>query len=176
MTSRSASLLLVFALAGCAATPAANPSTTSPVGINRTPAAQREEAADIKGTTLDGEELSLADLRGKTVVLNAWASWCEPCKEELPILAAAARSAGPDVQFVGLNVKDVKSRARDLQREYGVDYPSIVDSKGSMFAQLPGLPRALPGTVVIDPRGRVRATVIGPVTATALESLLADTG
>lgn len=167
-----AALVLVVALGGCAAQSSpSGPTPSSPVGVNRTPAAEREPAPDISGTTLDGASLSLADLRGKTVVLNAWASWCDPCKEELPLLAAAARSAGPNVRFVGLNVNDATSRARAMQEKYGVGYPSIVDDKGDWFNQLPWLPRALPGTVVIDPEGRVRATIIGPVSQEDLDAL-----
>lgn len=59
-----------------------------------------------------------------------------------------------------------------MQDRYDVDYPSIVDAHGTWFAQLPWLPRALPGTVIIDPQGRVRATVIGTVTEGELEQLL----
>lgn len=166
-------LALVAALTGCVdQSSPAGPTPSSPVGVNVTPPAEREAAPDINGPTLDGGQLALRDLRGSTVVLNAWASWCAPCKEELPLLAAAARNAGPNVRFVGLDVKDSPERARQMQEKYGVDYPSIIDEKGAWFRQLPGLPRALPGTVIIDPKGRIRATIIGPVTQQDLDELL----
>lgn len=173
LTLRNALLVLPLALlVGCSAT-APSPSQTSdePVGVQRTPATQREPAPDLTGPTLDGGELSLSDLRGKTVVLNTWASWCGPCKEELPVLAAASQSY-PKVQFVGLNVEDSPERAVAMQEKYGIEYPSIVDENGQLFAQLPWLPRALPGTLVIDPEGRVRATIIGQVTEKDLDSVL----
>jgi thiol-disulfide isomerase/thioredoxin len=174
MIHRVALVLTAFLLSACGAPAQQEPSgaATDPVGVQRTPPAEREAAPVISGTTLDGDQLSLADYRGKTVVLNVWASWCAPCRKELPILAEAARKAGPDVRFVGLDVKDSTSRAIAMQDKNGVDYPSIVDEKGTWFAQLPWLPRALPGTVIIDPSGRVRATVIGPVTEQNLDALI----
>ena len=101
------------------------------------------------------------EMDGQRAILSGMA----PSELDRDDAMEAARRAGPDVRFVGLDVKDSTSRAIAMQDKYGVDYPSIVDEKGTWFAQLPWLPRALPGTVIIDPSGHVRATVIGPVCA-----------
>ena len=127
----------------------------------------------MSGVTVDGGYLDLSSLRGKVVVLNAWASWCEPCKEELPVLVALA-NAHPEVDFVGLDVKDQPDEANAMISTYEIPYPSIVDRGASILLTIPTVPpEAVPSTVVIDRQGRVAARVIGTVKAGMLEPVLA---
>jgi cytochrome c biogenesis protein CcmG, thiol:disulfide interchange protein DsbE len=112
---------------------------------------------------LDGKgELSLASLRGQTVVLNFWASWCGPCKDEAPLLQQASqRWRGKRVAFVGVDVKDFRGDAREFLERHGVTYPNVHDGKGSTIGRY-GV-TGYPETYFIDARGRVRYRIAGPV-------------
>jgi cytochrome c biogenesis protein CcmG/thiol:disulfide interchange protein DsbE len=110
-------------------------------------------------------ELSLESLRGKTVVLNFWATWCGPCKDETPLFQEAwQRWQDKDVVFVGMNTKDVRDYARDFLKRYGVTYPNVYDGKGSMVGRY-GV-TGFPETYFIDARGKVRYRIAGPVETT----------
>ncbi|MGZ8782529.1 MAG: TlpA family protein disulfide reductase [Gaiellaceae bacterium] len=112
---------------------------------------------------LDGKgDLALASLRGQTVVLNFWASWCGPCKDEAPVLEdASKRWQGKGVAFVGVDVKDFRGDARDFLARYGVTYPNVYDGKGSTIGRY-GV-TGYPETYLIDARGRVRYRITGAV-------------
>jgi cytochrome c biogenesis protein CcmG/thiol:disulfide interchange protein DsbE len=114
------------------------------------------ERLDGKGT------LAIDSLRGKIVVLNFWASWCGPCRDEMPLLQQGAqRWRGKNVVFVGVDAKDVRSDARKFLARYGVTYPNVYDGKGSTIGRY-GV-TGYPETYFIDPKGRVRYRIAGPV-------------
>lgn len=125
--------------------------------------ADREAMPPISGTTLEGTSLDLAQFAGKVVVLNAWASWCGPCKDEVPAFVDLASSLDPaKATVVGLNVSDDPTAAAAFAAEFGMPYPSVEDSKGAILPTIPGVPpAALPSTVVIDQQGRIAARIIG---------------
>jgi cytochrome c biogenesis protein CcmG, thiol:disulfide interchange protein DsbE len=112
---------------------------------------------------LDGRgELSLESLRGRAVVLNFWASWCGPCKEETPLLQRGyERWKRQNVVFVGVDVKDFRGDARSFLRRYGVTYPNVYDGKGSLVGRY-GV-TGFPETYFIDAQGNVRHRIAGPV-------------
>jgi thiol-disulfide isomerase/thioredoxin len=145
------------------------------VGVDTVSTDQREEPLNLSGTTLDGQSVSLAALRGKIVVLNAWASWCPPCRKEMPAfvsLDAGSKDAG--VVVMGLNVTDDRAAAEALVDDLGVTYPSIVDADGALLASVPGVPpTSLPSTVILDREGRIAARVIGETDAVELATLIA---
>jgi len=165
--------VVVLAVSGCAN---ASDGSDSPFGLTRYSGDDRAPVGTISGTTLSGGTLDVSSLRGKVVVLNAWASWCEPCEQELPALtAAASASDNEQVAFVGLDVKDTPNAARAMAQRLSVSYPSIEDPEGSLLAQIPGVPpEAIPSTVVLDRQGRVAARVIGTVKPGMLEPVLAE--
>ena len=112
---------------------------------------------------LDGSgPLTLASLRGKTIVLNFWASWCGPCKDETPLLQQGwKRWRDRDVVFVGVDVKDFRGDARQFLARYDVSYPNVYDGKGSTVGRY-GV-TGFPETYFIDASGRVRYRIAGPV-------------
>jgi thiol-disulfide isomerase/thioredoxin len=76
-------------------------------GLTRYPAGGRSGAPDLRGKTLDGDRLAVADLRGHVVVMNMWGSWCQPCRKEAPDLARVAReTSSRGVRFVGIGLVD----------------------------------------------------------------------
>ncbi|WGX96155.1 TlpA disulfide reductase family protein [Nocardioides sp. L-11A] len=142
---------------------------------------EREAPVDISGTTIQGEALDLADLRGKVVVLNVWWSLCGPCIKEMPMLVEAETELGDDVAFVGINIRDLaKENAAAFERARGVDYPSFYDPGSETLLDLGRFaPPSMPATLVLDATGRVAALVNGPIPSkstltTVVESVLAE--
>jgi len=152
--------------------PATAPATNPAVGVTIIPAADREQSLIIAGAAADGTELSTAEHAGDIVVVNAWASWCPPCIEELPLLADAAQAyADKGVTFLGLNSLDDPIAAASLLGSS--TYRSIDDRDGAILATIPGVPpRSLPSTVILDRQGRIAVRIIGPVQPGQLESAL----
>jgi cytochrome c biogenesis protein CcmG/thiol:disulfide interchange protein DsbE len=119
----------------------------------------------------DGK-LALDELRGTPVVLNFWASWCDPCQEEAPRLNRGWERWGKDgVLFIGLDMQDIRSDARDFLREFGVTYPTIRDP-GKHVSRRYGA-TGIPETYFISAGGRVVGHVVGVVSAEQLEAGIA---
>ena len=146
------------------------------LGLTRFAPGERPDAPSLAGTTLTGSAFDVAQHRGKVVVLNSWASWCDPCREELPVLVPLSKAVNPaDITFVGLDVNDTASAAAARVKEFGIPYPSIVDDGAKKLSMIPGVPPgAIPSTVVIDRHGRIAARVIGAVKPGVLDPVLAD--
>ena len=146
------------------------------VGTESISAGERGPALELSGPTLDGGRVDLVDLRGRVVVLNSWASWCEPCRDEVPAFVSLASSSA-DVAVVGLNVTDDAPAARAFAAEFGIPYPSIADPDGALLRTIPGVPpSSLPSTVILDRQGRVAARIIGAATYDGVSSLVAEIG
>ena len=143
---------------------------------NQLNGAKLTDAPSLAETTLTGSAFDVAQHRGKVVVLNSWASWCDPCREELPVLVPLSKAVNPaDITFVGLDVNDTASAAAARVKEFGIPYPSIVDDGAKKLSMIPGVPPgAIPSTVVIDRHGRIAARVIGAVKPGVLDPVLAD--
>ncbi|HWH96298.1 MAG TPA: TlpA disulfide reductase family protein, partial [Baekduia sp.] len=117
---------------------------------------------------------SLADYKGQVVVLNFWASWCEPCRSEAPILqkAQAKLQAGHAGTVLGATYNDTEEDSAAFEREFKVTYPSLRDV-GTELADEFGT-RALPETFVLDRQGRVVAVSRGQVTQSFIDNALAE--
>jgi cytochrome c biogenesis protein CcmG, thiol:disulfide interchange protein DsbE len=126
-------------------------------------------APDFSLERLDGGRMALSELRGRPVLLNFWATWCAPCRAELPALMSAYethRAAGLEV--VAVNLAD-QERGKDVRRfaaELGLPFPVVLDQKGKVRKRYRLV--ALPTTVFVDTAGIVRATHAGPISSTAL--------
>ncbi len=123
-------------------------------------------------TSYDGKSVRLAELSGHGVVLNFWASWCDPCRAEASLLADAARREKDNgIVFVGLAYQDNEQNARSYLAAYAVPYASGPDVK-SYWARQYAI-HGVPETFFIDPSGIIRGHVIGPlITAGGLEQHL----
>jgi thiol-disulfide isomerase/thioredoxin len=173
-------ILLAGALAGCAGAGAvqSGPGGADSRYIAGNGASQlikdRKPAPPVKGTTLDGRSLSLADFKGKVTVVNFWASWCAPCRAEAPTMQKVYdETRGSGVQFVGVDIKDGKDNAQAFARSFKITYPSLYDQAGQIalaFRDIP--PNAVPSTLVIDRHGNVAARAIGSVPYTPLKNLV----
>lgn len=173
--------IATVALAGCSTlsatspVPSASTGTVDVVGVTSYPIGQRQVAPAIAGTGLDGRRVSLARVgRGKIVVLNVWASWCDPCREESPLLAKSASTlAAQGVQFVGLDEQDTVPAARAFIKSTGSTYPHLFDKNGLLLLKFRMLPqRGIPSTLVIDRHGRIAARIIGAVTASDIHRII----
>jgi cytochrome c biogenesis protein CcmG/thiol:disulfide interchange protein DsbE len=124
------------------------------------------------GAAMADGRLALGELRGTPVVLNFWASWCVPCREEAPRLQRAWRDGRDDgVLFLGLNMQDITDDARLFTRTFRIDYPNVRDP-GNRVAQSYGV-TGLPETFFISSSGDVVGHVVGVVSMAQLRDGIA---
>ena len=157
LVALAAMVVTVLLLAGC----------SSDTDVEK-PASDR-----LPGVTLaalgDGEPVDLGALKGPAVV-NVWASWCGPCKRELPHYAAYAKKHAGQVDVLGVDFQETRpTAARDLARASGVDYPLVADPDGKLRAV------GLPKVVLVDENGKVAYEQYVEITSVAqLEKLVAE--
>lgn len=171
-----------LALSGCAggaigqSTAASNGKSFVAGSYDTTVYGSGPVSPDIKGTALTGKKLVLADYHGEVVVLNFWGSWCGPCRQEAPALAALARHfQSRGVRFLGVDLRDSPAAADAFERTFGISYPSFNDpgDKIALAFQSTVPPAGIPTTLVIGRNGRVAARIVGQVTYSGLGRLIA---
>lgn len=124
-------------------------------------------APDFSRHDLAGRPVRLSDYRGKVVLLNFWASWCGPCREEMPQFSQWQRDDGArGLRIIGVSMDDDAASARDFLKKYPVSYPIVMgDTKlGESFGGILGLPT----TYLIDPQGRIVARYEGESSLAAI--------
>lgn len=130
-------------------------------------------APDFTITSFEGEDLTLSDLRGKVVVINFWASWCIPCRDETPYFERIWRIyQDQDVIFIGVDIQDTINEALDFIEEFDVSYFTGPDF-GSEIAKAYNI-QGLPQTFFIAKNGDINSVIIGEVTPPELEDTLDD--
>jgi len=159
--NRLPALILSLVLAGLATTAGARYETTEPV--------------DFTLPRLEGGELSLSDLRGGWVVVNYWATWCAPCRKEIPDLSSL-HSAREDITVLGLAYEDTDPEEfTAFLEDFDVTYPMLrvdVYAPPEPF----GAPKVLPTTIILDPEGRAVKAFLGPVTREDIEDWIDAAG
>ncbi|MDP8971266.1 MAG: redoxin domain-containing protein [Actinomycetota bacterium] len=127
-------------------------------------------APPLAGPTLDGGSFDLADHRGRVVVVNVWASWCDPCRREYPLLEQAARELGPrGVQIVGIDTQDTVEDAKAfLEQMGGENFPNVLDPDSRVALEWGVF--GVPETFVVDRNGWLRAKHIGELSPGWIEA------
>lgn len=119
-----------------------------------------------------GENIALSDYSGMGIVINFWASWCHPCKEEMPALEAAWKKyKDQGIIFIGSNSSDKVEQAIEFLDEYDVTYPNGSDSNGNMSADYKI--QGIPTTWFINENGLLEKIVLGPLDLAALDTAIA---
>ncbi len=137
--------------------------------------AKKDGPADLNLTDLDGKKVHLKDLRGKLVVLNFWATWCGPCREEMPMFVSVQKAwAGKGVVFIGASLDDKKTRANipEFLKKYDVTFPVWTGATGDDIFRL-GLGEAVPDTAFLNEDGVILFRVQGEIHRAELEERLA---
>jgi thiol-disulfide isomerase/thioredoxin len=132
-------------------------------------------APSVSGPAVGGGKLALTDYRGHVVVLNFWGSWCTPCREEAPGLAALAthfKTSG--VRFLGIDIRDSAPSAEAFTSNFRISYPSLNDPSDNLALDFRNTvpPAGIPTTLVISRSGRITARVIGEATYNGLKTLV----
>lgn len=129
------------------------------------------EPVDFSLPQLNGELVALSDYRGQWVILNYWATWCAPCRKEIPELSELHQQR-EDITVLGIAYEDIdEAMFKEFLDDFYVSYPILVAD----VYQPPepfGAPRVLPTTIILDPTGRSVKAFLGPVTRQDLEAFV----
>ena len=132
-------------------------------------------APNLELRTIDGNRITLSDLRGKVVLLNFWATWCPPCRAEMPAMQKVYSDYGPD-DFVILAVNNTQQDARDAVDAFildqGLSFPVLLDISGEVSAQYQV--NSMPTSFFIDPEGIIQEVVIGSMPEALLRTRVED--
>jgi peroxiredoxin len=143
----------------------ADPAATVDANL---PARVNDPAPRFTARTLDGGTVALADYRGKLVVLNFWASWCGPCRSEMPAIeAASSRYKDAGVVFLGVNVQESTATVAAFVDEFRLSFPILLDPNGTVSAIY--RVRSLPTTFFIDRDGVLREQFTGEMNASVID-------
>jgi cytochrome c biogenesis protein CcmG/thiol:disulfide interchange protein DsbE len=157
-------VLLAIIVAGCGqATAPSGPPSNAGAG---------DPAPALTGTTLDGSSFDLANFRGRPVIVNFWASWCPPCRDEFPMLEKALQGYGGDgLEVVGVSFNDADAAARSFMAQAGAKWPSVTDPTGQLAKAWKMV--APPQTYFIGRNGVIASRQIGELTQADLDRQLA---
>ncbi|MGW1747928.1 TlpA family protein disulfide reductase [Streptomyces sp. NPDC002092] len=163
-------------LAGCSSpAPISDTSPGDPL-IRTWKEGERPAVPNLSGPSLEGRTVSLSDYRGEVVLINAWASYCGPCRAEAPELKKIQQKYGArGLRVLGLDNDAGRGAGLAFQKQYRLDYPSLIDPSGKQLLRLPRgvvTTQGLPFTIVVDSSGRVAAVRMGAVTEARLAKII----
>jgi peroxiredoxin len=135
----------------------------SPVALSNqtlTELPDRPVAANFMLPDMDGKIRQLTDYRGRTVIINFWATWCPPCREELPSMNRAWQKVrGEGIDMIAINVGEDEDTIFTFTGDYPIDFTVLLDLSGNIINEWPV--RGLPTTFVVDPDGRIIYRAVG---------------
>lgn len=142
--------------------------STFSVGLEK-----EQQAPDFTLSTLTGESVKLSSLRGKTVILNFWTTWCPPCKSEMPDMQQFYSDYKKNnIMIIGVNLTDNESstkQVKDFAQQYKISFPILLDTKGEIRKQYKII--TIPTTYIIDSNGIIVENVVGPMTYDKIKKL-----
>ncbi|MEZ4711991.1 MAG: TlpA disulfide reductase family protein [Caldilineaceae bacterium] len=156
-------LATALVLSGCTALPL-RPTTT--------PQPTAEPAYNFTLAALTGESITLADLRGRWVIVNFWATWCAPCRAEMPYLQQLAQTHTDTLVVLGINMREEPAEIAPFVEELGLTFPILLNPTNEMLLWYS--PRGLPLTSVIAPNGVAAYRQYGPLEPAPFDVWLAE--
>ncbi|MBN8193217.1 TlpA family protein disulfide reductase [Bacillus sp. NTK074B] len=121
-----------------------------------------DKAVDFKLDTLNGGSKTLSELKGKKVIINFWATWCPPCKEEMPVLQEFYRKHGKNVEILAINI-DPQYNVKEYQKAMGLTFPILMDTDDKINTAYEIL--TVPTTFIINEKGIITHKQIGAITS-----------
>lgn len=172
MKRPAAAMFMILAVVGAfLSIAAAQPAPSAGRGLTR--ATIGFTAPPFALTSIDGKRVSLANLHGKPVLVNFWASWCPPCREEMPRIQELHATAGDNVAILGVDLHEPRSVVQAFVTARGFTWTFLLDPQGSV-ASTYGV-RVLPTSFFLDPNGVIRQVYTGPMTLGQMRSFLHQT-
>ncbi len=135
--------------------------TATPTDTAATSGEANSEAIDFELMTLEGEALALSDLRGRHVLVNFWATWCIPCRAEMPYLEAISTERSDEIVVLGINMGEKADRVAPFVEEFGLTFPVLLDPPAAFTAE--HNVRGLPVSFVVDEEGVVVYRRLGEI-------------
>jgi len=156
-------LWVAIFLVGCTPVPLATPVAATD---DATP------APDFRLTTLDGQTITLSDLRGRWVLINFWATWCIPCREEMPYLQVLADAHADQMTVLGINMRESAAEIQPFVEKLGITFPLLLqpDNETLLAYNIRGLPLSF----VVSPSGELVLRQVGPLQLGAFDRWLAE--
>lgn len=148
--------------------PANGKAQTVSVGIE-----EGNHAPDFQLATLDGKVIKLSNQKGKKVLLNFWASWCPPCKAEMPDMEKFYQNNHQNVKILAVNLTTAEKNRNNVTKfvkDYGLTFPILLDEKGKIGDMYQAF--TIPTTYVIDSNGIIQKKIIGPLNQEMMEKLI----
>lgn len=165
-------LALIASLGGCASDDAAHSSSQTSQSTASSPPSTRMGGAytsteetpmpDVTVETLDGTSIALDEQDGKVLLLNFWATWCAPCRKEIPDLIDLQNELGSEgLTVIGISLdREGESAVRPFMEQHGINYPIVIDTSQELESTFGPL-QALPTTLVVNPEGTITRRIIG---------------
>ncbi|MDQ0162188.1 peroxiredoxin family protein [Aeribacillus alveayuensis] len=145
-------------------------------GVDLSEVEEGKPAPDFKLTTLEGRVVKLSDFKGKKVILNFWATWCPPCKAEMPHLENfynKYHDKGIEILAVNLtNMEKGEENIKSFVKDYGLTFPILLDVDGSVGLKYQAF--TIPTSYIIDSKGVITKKIVGPMDENMMTSLTKD--
>ena len=135
-----------------------------------------EQAPDFELTTLAGEPIRLSELKGKKVILNFWATWCPPCKAEMPHMQNFyedyAEAENVEIVAVNLTSGDREASVEEFVKDYGLTFPIPMDVEGEVGQKFQAV--TIPTSYIIDTNGMIQHKIVGPMDETMIQDFVSN--